>query len=121
MVCVATCVLWARSYVAADAVSSRAPATPGEDKTIAYLSEQFRKAGVQPGGDAGGVCTEQCTIRQALGLGHAVQFARLIALAGTSAPDAALLRAVVEEASELGFSDVLEFYLIFIGGACTSF
>lgn len=28
--------------------------------------------------------------------------ARLIALAGTSAPDAALLRAVVEEASELG-------------------
>lgn len=28
--------------------------------------------------------------------------ARLIALAGTRAPDAALLRAVVEEASELG-------------------
>lgn len=28
--------------------------------------------------------------------------ARLIALAGTNAPDAALLRAVVEEASELG-------------------
>jgi hypothetical protein len=28
--------------------------------------------------------------------------ARLVALAGTSAPDAALLRAVVEEASELG-------------------
>ena len=28
--------------------------------------------------------------------------ARLIALAGTSAPDAALLRALVEEASELG-------------------
>ena len=28
--------------------------------------------------------------------------ARLIALAGTSAPDAALLRAVVEEASEVG-------------------
>ncbi|WP_432768335.1 MAG: hypothetical protein HEQ22_13035 [Sphingopyxis sp.] len=28
--------------------------------------------------------------------------ARLIALAGTAAPDAALLRAVVEEASELG-------------------
>lgn len=28
--------------------------------------------------------------------------ARLVALAGTSAPDAALLRAVIEEASELG-------------------
>ena len=33
--------------------------------------------------------------------------ARLIALAGTSAPDAALLRAVVEEASELGAERVL--------------
>ena len=34
--------------------------------------------------------------------------ARLIALAGTSAPDAALLRAVVEEASELGAARALE-------------
>ncbi|AVY68284.1 M28 family metallopeptidase [Xanthomonas translucens] len=40
--------------LASDAFEGRAPATPGEDKTIAYLSEQFRLAGVQPAGDDGG-------------------------------------------------------------------
>src|SRR5690606_2595848 len=32
----------------------RAPATAGEEKTIAYLVEEFRRAGVQPGGEDGG-------------------------------------------------------------------
>jgi Zn-dependent M28 family amino/carboxypeptidase len=40
--------------LASDAFEGRAPATPGEDRTVAYLVEQFRKAGVAPGGDAGG-------------------------------------------------------------------
>jgi Zn-dependent M28 family amino/carboxypeptidase len=40
--------------LASDEFEGRAPATPGEDKTIAYLTEEFRKAGVQPGGDKGG-------------------------------------------------------------------
>jgi len=31
----------------------RAPATPGEEKTVAYIAEQFRSAGLQPGGSNG--------------------------------------------------------------------
>jgi Zn-dependent M28 family amino/carboxypeptidase len=34
-----------------DAFEGRAPATNGETKTVAYLSEQFAAAGLQPGGD----------------------------------------------------------------------
>ncbi|MGI8931554.1 MAG: peptidase M20, partial [Sphingomicrobium sp.] len=34
-----------------DAYEGRAPATRGETKTVAYLIEQFRTAGLQPGGD----------------------------------------------------------------------
>src|SRR4030095_8091103 len=34
-----------------DAFEGRGPATAGETKTIAYLSDQFAKAGLQPGGD----------------------------------------------------------------------
>jgi Zn-dependent M28 family amino/carboxypeptidase len=34
-----------------DAFEGRGPATAGEIKTVKYLSDQFRAAGVQPGGD----------------------------------------------------------------------
>jgi Zn-dependent M28 family amino/carboxypeptidase len=34
-----------------DAFEGRAPATPGEIKTVAYITDQFAKAGLQPGGD----------------------------------------------------------------------
>ncbi|MDQ3143340.1 MAG: M28 family peptidase [Pseudomonadota bacterium] len=34
-----------------DSYEGRAPATRGETKTVAYLIEQFRGAGLQPGGD----------------------------------------------------------------------
>ncbi len=37
--------------LASDAYEGRGPATAGEDKTIAYLSEQFQAAGLHPGGD----------------------------------------------------------------------
>ena len=40
--------------LASDEFEGRAPATAGEDKTVAYLIEQFGKAGLQPGGDDGG-------------------------------------------------------------------
>ena len=40
--------------LASDAFEGRAPATAGEEKTIDYLVEQFREAGVQPGGEDGG-------------------------------------------------------------------
>ena len=34
-----------------DAFEGRGPATRGEEKTVAYIIEQFKAAGVQPGGD----------------------------------------------------------------------
>lgn len=39
--------------LASDAFQGRAPGSAGEQKTIAYLSEQFAAAGLQPAGDAG--------------------------------------------------------------------
>jgi hypothetical protein len=37
--------------LASDAFEGRGPATEGEKKTIAYVSAQFKAAGLQPGGD----------------------------------------------------------------------
>ncbi len=37
--------------LASDAFEGRAPATPGEQKTVAYLVQQMQAAGLQPGGD----------------------------------------------------------------------
>ena len=48
-----------------DAFEGRGPATEGETKTIAYISDQFAKAGLQPGGD---VVDGKCTWTQAVPL-----------------------------------------------------
>ena len=37
--------------LSSDAFEGRGPDTPGETKTIAYVSEQFKQAGLQPAGD----------------------------------------------------------------------
>lgn len=37
--------------LADDSFEGRAPATEGEKKTVAYITEQFKAAGLQPGGD----------------------------------------------------------------------
>ena len=37
--------------LASDAFEGRGPATPGETKTVAYVTEQMKAAGLQPGGD----------------------------------------------------------------------
>lgn len=37
--------------LSSDAFEGRAPNTPGEEKTVAYLVEQFKAAGLKPGGD----------------------------------------------------------------------
>ncbi|MEO8467242.1 MAG: M28 family metallopeptidase [Gammaproteobacteria bacterium] len=37
--------------LASDAFEGRAPATPGEQKTLAYITQQMQAAGLQPGGD----------------------------------------------------------------------
>ncbi|HEX2493274.1 MAG TPA: hypothetical protein VHK24_05820, partial [Steroidobacter sp.] len=38
--------------LSSDAFEGRGPATPGEQKTVAYLVEQMKAAGLQPGGDS---------------------------------------------------------------------
>ena len=40
--------------LAADSFEGRAPTTPGEQKTVAYITAQMRAAGLQPGGDLKG-------------------------------------------------------------------
>jgi len=40
--------------LASDEFQGRAPGTPGEDKTIPYLIEQFKAAGLEPAGEHGG-------------------------------------------------------------------
>jgi Zn-dependent M28 family amino/carboxypeptidase len=40
--------------LASDEFQGRAPGTEGETKTIAYLTEQFQKLGLEPGGENGG-------------------------------------------------------------------
>src|SRR6476661_10333893 len=40
--------------LASDAFQGRAPGTPGEDRTIPYLIEQFKAAGLEPAGEHGG-------------------------------------------------------------------
>ena len=40
--------------LASDDFEGRAPASAGEQRTLDYLVEQFREAGLEPGGDAGG-------------------------------------------------------------------
>src|ERR1700754_2870767 len=37
--------------LSSDAFEGRGPATPGEQKTVAYLVEQMKAAGLHPGGD----------------------------------------------------------------------
>src|SRR5262249_43735700 len=39
--------------LASDSFLGRGPATPGEDKAVAYIADQFRAAGLQPGGPNG--------------------------------------------------------------------
>ncbi len=40
--------------LASDSFEGRAPGTPGEAKTVAYLIDRFRALGLQPGGEEGG-------------------------------------------------------------------
>ena len=42
------------AILASDEFEGRAPATPGEDRTVAYIQEQFAAAGLEPAGEDGG-------------------------------------------------------------------
>jgi Zn-dependent M28 family amino/carboxypeptidase len=53
--------------LSSDAFEGRGPATPGEDKAVAYIVDQFKALGLQPGGEAGGWTQAVTLNRFALG------------------------------------------------------
>jgi Zn-dependent M28 family amino/carboxypeptidase len=55
--------------LASDAFEGRAPATPGEERTVAWLIEQLRDAGAEPGGQGGAWTQGVPLIRARLGAG----------------------------------------------------
>ncbi len=57
--------------LASDEFEGRAPSTPGEDKTVAYLIEKFKAAGLQPGNNGSwtqDVPTVEITAQNSAGL-----------------------------------------------------
>jgi Zn-dependent M28 family amino/carboxypeptidase len=53
--------------LASDAFEGRSMGTAGEERTVAYLIEQFQKAGLEPGGEKGGWTQTVPMIRTKLG------------------------------------------------------
>lgn len=53
--------------LASDAYGGRAPGTPGEARTVAYLERAFRDLGLEPAGEAGGYTQAVPMIRTQLG------------------------------------------------------
>jgi Zn-dependent M28 family amino/carboxypeptidase len=53
--------------LASDEFQGRSMGTPGEERTVPYLIEQFRKAGLEPGGENGGWTQTVPMIRTKLG------------------------------------------------------
>ena len=61
--------------LASDAFEGRAPGTPGEEKTVAYLTDQFRSIGLKPGNPDGGFVQEVPLIGfQALATSGSIKF-----------------------------------------------
>ncbi len=56
--------------LSSDAFEGRAPGSPGEERTVAYLTQQFQRLGLQPGG-TGGSWTQDVPI---VGVTSEVQF-----------------------------------------------
>jgi len=58
--------------LASDDYEGRAPGTAGETKTVAYISEQFRLAGLEPAGENGGWTQSVPLVRTQLGKGGTI-------------------------------------------------
>ncbi|HEX8449438.1 MAG TPA: peptidase M20, partial [Allosphingosinicella sp.] len=61
--------------LASDEFEGRAPGTAGESKTIAYIAEQFRLAGLEPAGEDGGWMQKVPLVRTQLARGGSVTVA----------------------------------------------
>jgi Zn-dependent M28 family amino/carboxypeptidase len=61
--------------LASDDYEGRAPGAPAEAKTIAYISEQFRLAGLEPAGEGGGWTQKVPLVRTQLAKGGSIAVA----------------------------------------------
>lgn len=97
--------------LASDEFEGRAPGTAGEEKTVAYLIEQFRKAGLKPGNN--GSWVQQVPLVEISGTGHAP----LTISGGSGAPLSFIygddwVGASYREAAEVSLADS---ELVFVG------
>jgi len=59
--------------LASDDFEGRAPGTPGEDRTVAYLIARFKALKLQPGGDAGGWTQKVPLVHDVVGVPQTLQ------------------------------------------------
>jgi len=97
--------------LASDEFEGRAPATAGEQRTVDYLVEQFRKAGVQPGGKDGGWVQEVPLVRAQVdgSIDASLQ------LAGSRQPLVNGEDVTLQSLSPLGAVDLQDVPLVFVG------
>ncbi|MGE4458560.1 MAG: M28 family metallopeptidase [Stenotrophomonas sp.] len=97
--------------LASDEFEGRAPATAGEQRTVDYLVEQFRLAGVQPGGKDGSWVQEVPLVRAQVD--GAVDAS--LRLAGKRLPLANGEDVTLQSLSPLGAVDLKDLPLVFVG------
>jgi Zn-dependent M28 family amino/carboxypeptidase len=82
--------------LASDEYEGRAPGTAGEAKTIAYISEQFRLAGLEPAGEGGGWTQKVPLVRTQLAKGGSASVAAKGGRIALRVPDDVYLSTVQE-------------------------
>jgi Zn-dependent M28 family amino/carboxypeptidase len=82
--------------LASDDYEGRAPGTAGEAKTVAYISEQFRLAGLEPAGENGGWTQRVPLVRTQLAKGGSVSVAAKGGRIALRVPDDVYLSTVRE-------------------------
>ena len=82
--------------LASDEYEGRAPGTAGETKTVAYISEQFRLAGLEPAGEDGGWTQKVPLVRTQLAKGGSVAVAARGGRIALRVPDDVYLSTVRE-------------------------
>ncbi len=97
--------------LASDEFEGRAPATAGEQRTVDYLVEQFRLAGVQPGGKDGSWVQEVPLVRAQVD--GAVDAS--LRLAGKRLPLANGEDVTLQSLSPLGAVDLKDVPMVFVG------
>ena len=102
--------------IASDAYQGRAPGTPGEAKTIAYLISRFKAAGLEPGGEHGGWTQAVPLVRLAVQPGAKLAFQG----AGWTTPLRQSEQAMVWTLRPVGKVQIEKAPLVFVGYGVTA-